>query len=75
MTTKTTTTIATVTYRLWTGGPMDGRMADQLVEERFSGRRTVRGCQLVLSRAYNDSASARGCAPKSRPSVVSVRHE
>ncbi len=76
MTTKTTT-IATITYSVWHGGPTDGRMVEQHREERFAGRRTLRGCQLALSRAHNAATrgGAYGTQPRTRPVVTSIRYE
>lgn len=70
------TTIATVTYKVWHGGPIDGRMVEQRTEERIQGRRTPRGCQIALSRAYNYARKhGPACQPKTCPVVESVRYE
>ena len=71
-----TTTIATITKSIWNGGPMDGHMVEQTGEVRLEGRRTVRGCQLILSRAYNYAREhGYDTQPRTRPIVTSVRYE
>lgn len=70
------TTIATVTYKVWHGGPMDGRMVERQIEERFPGHKTANGCQQIISRAHNYARKyGPACQPKTHPVVVSVRYE